>query len=251
MERKAVVEVRDLTVRYGGRTILDSVNFDIYDGEIFVIVGVSGCGKSTLLRQLIGLEKPASGSIRINGEEFISATEKRRNEIKRSFGVLFQSGGLFASMTLAENIALLLEHYTDLSPDQISRVISLKLSAVGLGGCQNYLPEEISGGMKKRAALARAMTLDPEFLFFDEPSSGLDPVSAASLDELIKELNAALGTTMIVVTHDLSSILNIAARIIMLDKNKKGIIAQGTPEEMKNNNDSKSVYNFFNRLTGN
>ncbi len=249
-ERKVIIEVKDLTVRYGSSTIIKDVNFEIYDGEIFVIVGGSGCGKSTLLRQLIGLEKPTSGSIRINGEDFISSTENRKNDIKRTFGVLFQSGGMFASMTLAENISLLLENYTDLNIEQISNVVSLKLSAVGLGGCQNYLPEEISGGMKKRAALARAMTLDPEFLFFDEPSSGLDPVTAASLDELIKELNAALGTTMIVVTHDLSSILNIATRIIMLDKNKKGIIAKGTPDEMINITEIKSVYNFFNRLPG-
>ncbi len=250
MERKVIIEVKDLSVRYGSRTIIQNVNFNIYEWEIFVIVGGSGCGKSTLLRQLIGLEKPTSGSIKIKGEGFITATEKRRNEIKRKFGILFQSGGLFASMTLAENIALSLENYTDLNQEQISRVISLKLSAVGLGGCQNYLPDEISGGMKKRAALARAMALDPEFLFFDEPSSGLDPVTAASLDELIKEFNTALGTTMIVVTHDLSSILNIATRIIMLDKNKKGIIAVGTPDEMINIKDNKSVYNFFNRLPG-
>ncbi len=248
MERKALIEVRNVTVRYGRATILENVSFDIFPGEIFVIVGGSGCGKSTLLRQIIGLEKPTDGNISIDGEDIIHSSGKERLNILRKFGILFQSSGLFASMTLAENIALLLESYTNLSPDRINEIIELKLNSVGLNGYQNHLPGEISGGMKKRAALARAMALDPKILCFDEPSSGLDPVTSASLDSLIVEMNRALNTTMIVVTHDLSSIINISQRIIMLDKSIKGIVAQGSPDELKNMKDNPLVYNFFNRI---
>lgn len=248
MERKALIEVRNVTVRYGKATVLEDVSFDIFPGEIFVIVGGSGCGKSTLLRQLIGLERPSEGEITIEGDDIIHASGHERLNILRKFGILFQSSGLFASMSLAENISLLLESYTNLSPDRINEIIELKLNSVGLSGYQNHLPGEISGGMKKRAALARAMALDPKILCFDEPSSGLDPVTSASLDSLITELNRALGTTMIVVTHDLSSILNISQRIIMLDKSTKGIVAQGTPHELKNMKNNPTVYNFFNRI---
>lgn len=243
-----IIEAIDVTVRYGKLTVLENISFNISRGEIFVIVGGSGCGKSTLLRQLIGLETPTEGRVLINGEDFTSAKGKQRNAILRRFGVLFQFGGLFASMTIAENIALILEKYTPLTKSQIEDIIEIKLGAVGLSGFENYLPSEISGGMKKRAALARAMALDPEILFFDEPSSGLDPVTAAALDKLIIELNAALGTTMVVVTHDLSSILSIAHRIIMLDRSAKGIVATGSPDELRNNSENKMVFNFFNRL---
>ncbi len=247
MADNKIIEVKDLAVRYGDRTILENVNFQINRGEIFVIVGGSGCGKSTLLRQLIGLETPTKGDIYFENINFTSADKKQKNQILRRFGVLFQSSGLFASMTLAENIALVLEKYTDLPEDKIEKIIEMKLDAVGLNGFQDFLPSEISGGMKKRAAFARSMALDPDVLFFDEPSSGLDPVTSASLDELIVQINRGLGTTMVIVSHDLASILSVAHRIIMLDKSQKGIIAAGTPDELRNSPDER-VYNFFNRI---
>jgi len=246
--KNIIIDVKDLKVQYGDRVILENVNFEVARGEVFVIVGGSGCGKSTLLRQLIGLETPTEGKIIIDGENLTEANEKEAVAIMRKNGVLFQFNGLFASMTLEENIALILEKYTGLNSKQIKEVIDLKLSLVGLSGFQNYKPAEISGGMKKRAALARAMVLDPAILFFDEPSSGLDPLTSASLDNLIKELNAALNTTMVIVTHDLASILSISHRIIMLDSSVRGILATGTPDELKNNKENEIVYRFFNRL---
>jgi phospholipid/cholesterol/gamma-HCH transport system ATP-binding protein len=243
-----IIEVRNLTVQYGDREILENVNFNVKRGEVFVIVGGSGSGKSTLLRQIIGLEEPTEGNIFIDGVDITQADEKEYATIMKKNGVLFQFNGLFASMTLEENIALILNKYTGLTDGQIKDVVNLKLSLVGLSGFQNFKPAEISGGMKKRAALARAMALDPEILFFDEPSSGLDPLTSASLDNLIKELNTALHTTMVIVTHDLASILNISHRIIMLDENVKGILASGTPEELKNDEKNTTVYKFFNRI---
>lgn len=243
-----IIEVENLTVSYSGRTILEDVSFSIRQGEIFVIVGGSGCGKSTLLRQLIGLEQPSQGSIIFDGKDFVNSEKAEKQKILQNMGVLFQSSGLFASMSLAENIELVLEKYTKLDSKSIEKMIEIKLDAVGLNGFQDFVPSEISGGMKKRAALARAMALDPKVLFFDEPSSGLDPISSASLDELIKRLNSVLGTTIVVVTHDLPSILSISDRIIMLDKSKKGIIASGTPDEMKNS-PIESVFKFFNRIS--
>ncbi len=242
-----IIEVNSLSKAYDGRIILEDVQFSINKGEIFVIVGGSGCGKSTLLRQLIGLEKPTSGEIRVAGMDFINARGKERKKILNKYGVLFQFSGLFASMTIEENISLQLETYTDLTREDIKGLVKMKLASVGLDGYQDHYPSEISGGMKKRAALARALALDPDILFFDEPSSGLDPVTAASLDKLIKELNSSLGSTMVIVTHDLDSILSISDRIIMLDKSVRGIIAEGTPEELKSRSDNPKVYNFFNR----
>jgi phospholipid/cholesterol/gamma-HCH transport system ATP-binding protein len=249
MGSENIIEVRDLSVVYDDRTILENINFDIKRGEIFVIVGGSGCGKSTLLRQLIGLETPSTGTITVDDEDFSGADRSKKIEILKKFGILFQSSGLFASMTIAENISLLLESFSKVKKDLIPDIIEMKLSSVGLNGYQEFLPSEISGGMKKRAALARAMALDPDILCFDEPSSGLDPVTSAALDKLIIELNQAFGTTMIVVTHDLASILNISHKIIMLDRSKKGIIATGTPVELKNDRNNPIVYNFFNRIT--
>ncbi len=247
-DNKNIISVRDLSVSYDGRVIIENINFDIMKGDIFVIVGGSGCGKSTLLRQLIGLEKPTTGKITLKGSDFTSAVGSERMAMLRNFGVLFQSGGLFASMTLAENIELVLDSHAPLSDKRKMDVIDLKLRSVGLGGYENFLPSEISGGMKKRAGIARAMALDPEILFFDEPSSGLDPVTAAALDRLILDLNKGLGTTMVVVTHDLASVETIAKNIIMLDKSARGIIAAGTLEELKNMQDREKVYKFFNRL---
>jgi ABC-type transport system involved in resistance to organic solvents, ATPase component len=241
-----IIEVKNLSKKYGKLLVLENINFDIYRGEILCIVGGSGCGKSTLLRQIIGLESPTTGEIYVDGELYFPSNAKVQERIMKKFGVMFQLGGLLASMTLEENIELPLKTYTSLSSNEIKEIIKIKLAAVGLDGFQDYLPSEISGGMKKRAALARAMALDPEILFFDEPSSGLDPITSAALDNLIIELNKSLGTTMIIVTHDLASIYNVAHRIVMLDKSIKGVLAIGTPEEMKNSS-NELIYNFFNR----
>jgi phospholipid/cholesterol/gamma-HCH transport system ATP-binding protein len=247
---EAVISAKNVTVKYGNRTILENLSTDIRRGEVFVIVGGSGCGKSTLLRQLIGLERPTSGAVWYGDTNFSDANENDRQAIRRRIGVLFQASGLFASMTLAENMKLLLEKYTDLNRARMDSIVKMKLEAVGLEGFENFYPSEISGGMKKRAALARAMTLDPDILFFDEPSSGLDPVTAAALDQLIHKLNRVMNTTMVIVTHDLASILDVSDRIIMLDRSTKGIIAEGTPEQLKNDTSNPKVYNFFNRLPG-
>lgn len=248
MEDDFIIEAQNVTVRYGELTVLEDVNFKIRRGEIFVIVGGSGCGKSTLLRQLIGLEVPTEGQILIEGENLSEASVDDSSSIMKKFGILFQSNGLFASMTIGENVKLALDSNTSLDDETSDRIIDIKLNSVGLLKYKNFYPSEISGGMQKRAALARAMALDPDILFFDEPSSGLDPLTASALDKLIIELNAGLNTTMVIITHDLASILNISHRVLMLDASVKGVITEGKPEELLNMKDNELVYNFFNRI---
>ncbi len=247
MDRRPIIQVRDLTARYGEETILEGVSFDVYEGEIFVILGGSGCGKTTLLKHLIGLLKPYAGQVIIDGEDITRADSQGYHGLLKRIGILYQSGALFGSMTLAENVALPIVEYTDLPSELVSTVVRMKLNLVQLGGYEDYLPSEISGGMKKRAGLARAMALSPKILFFDEPSAGLDPVTSAGLDRLILHLNKSLGTTMVIVTHELQSILAVAQRVIMLDKETKGIIAEGDPGHLRETSRNPLVWRFFNR----
>ncbi|MDY7036110.1 MAG: ATP-binding cassette domain-containing protein [Thermodesulfobacteriota bacterium] len=247
MGRNAIINVRDLVAGYGEDIILDRVSFDVYEGEIFVVLGGSGCGKSTLLKHLIGLIRPQSGHVVIDGGDISNCEENTLQKILRKVGVLYQSGALFGSMTLAENVALPIEEYTDLPKKSIDTLVKMKLNLVNLGGYENYLPSEISGGMKKRAGLARAMALNPKILFFDEPSAGLDPVTSAEIDDLIIRLNQSLGTTMVIVTHELQSIFAVSHRVIMLDKRFKGIIAEGDPRYLRDYSQNTFVKNFFNR----
>jgi phospholipid/cholesterol/gamma-HCH transport system ATP-binding protein len=247
MNKIPVIEVEHLDARFGEDVIFTEVGFQVFKGEILVVLGGSGCGKSTLLKHLIGLYRPYAGKIRINGVDVNTPREKELRRLRADFGVLFQSGALFGSMTLAENIALPLQEYTDLSPAAIEAIVKMKLGLVNLAGYENHLPEEISGGMKKRAGLARAMALDPTVLFFDEPSAGLDPISSVELDNLIKALNAGMGTTMVIVTHELASIFNIAHRVVMLDRSAQGIIAVGDPRDLKEHSPDPRVTSFFNR----
>ncbi|MBN2126463.1 MAG: ATP-binding cassette domain-containing protein, partial [Deltaproteobacteria bacterium] len=215
MEKRAVIQVRDLVGGYGEDIILDGVTFDVCEGEIFVVLGGSGCGKSTLLKLLVGLIRPKSGSVIIDGDDIYRGDGGTFGRVLRKIGILYQSGALFGSMTLAENVALPIEEYTDLPKESLDTLVKMKLSLVALSGYENHLPSEISGGMKKRAGLARAMALNPKILFFDEPSAGLDPVTSAGLDHLIIQLNKSLGTTMVIVTHELQSIFAVADRVIM------------------------------------
>lgn len=242
-----VIEVRNLTMTYGQLVIMKDLNFTINRGEVFVIMGGSGSGKSTLLKHLIGLKKPAKGTILFDGEEFDLEDELNRNRVLRRMGVLYQNGALWSGLTLAENVALPLEEFTDLNRKSIAEVVSLKLSLVGLGGFEAFYPSAISGGMRKRAALARAIALDPEVLFFDEPSSGLDPISASRLDDLITELNASFRSTIVIVTHDLESIFRIADRAVFLDITEKTMTALGNPAELRDNSPSDEVHRFLTR----
>ena len=247
-QKTPVIEVDNLTARFGDNTVFQNVSFTVNRGEIFVILGGSGCGKSTLLKHIIGLYKPYAGKIEVNGVDIAAADEEELRQVRMGFGVLFQAGALLGSMTVGGNVALPLHEYTDLSAAEIELVVRMKLGMVALAGYDNHLPSEISGGMKKRAGLARAMALDPTILFFDEPSAGLDPITSVELDNLIKSINAGLGTTIVIVTHELQSIYNIADRIIMLDKTAQGIIAEGDPKVLKEQSTDPRVHNFFNRL---
>ena len=242
-----IIEVTDFTARYGDQTVIDDISFSVKRGEIFAILGGSGCGKSTVLKHMIGLYKPYAGRVLIDGEDIATAEGEDRLKILKRIGVLYQSGGLFGSMTLAENVALPLQEHTELPPEIIDTLVRMKLQMMGLGGFEGHLPSEISGGMKKRAGLARAMALDPDILFFDEPSAGLDPVTSAGLDQLLLKLRASLGTTMVVVTHELPSIYTIADRCVMLDARVKKIVAQGKPERLRDEPPDPWVGDFFRR----
>ena len=251
MEKHKIIQVRDLTVGYETDIILENISFDVLEGEIFIVLGGSGCGKSTLLKHLIGLISPLSGRILIDGEDITNCDETTFKKILRKIGVLYQSSALFGSMTIAENVSLPIKEYTDLPQRSVDTLVKMKLNMVNLNGYENHLPSEISGGMRKRAGLARAMALNPKILFFDEPSAGLDPVTSVELDNLIIHLNKSLGTTMVIVTHELQSIFNVAHRVIMLDKQTKGIIAEGSPKHLKDHSENPFVRNFFNRKSEN
>lgn len=247
MTEEAVIRVRDLAARFGGRTIFEHVSFEVRRGEVFVILGGSGCGKSTLLKHMIGLYDPAAGGIEILGQDMAALQGEARQALLRRIGVMWQSGALFGSLTLAENIGVPLEEHTALPAEARALVAQAKLGLVGLADAALRLPAEISGGMAKRAGIARAMALDPPILFLDEPSAGLDPITSAGLDALIRQLARELGTTFVVVTHELQSILAIGDRCIMLDKEAKGMIAEGDPRHLRETSTHPVVRAFFHR----
>lgn len=241
------IALKGIEMSYGDLVIQHDLTFDIYRGEVFIVMGASGCGKSTLMRHLIGLMRPTKGNILYEGKDFWGLEEQERVKFMQKVGILYQSGALWSSMTLAENIATVLEHYTDLPKDEIKDIAYLKLSLVGLTGFEEFYPSDISGGMRKRAGLARAIALDPEILFFDEPSAGLDPISSRNLDDLILDLKGSLGTTIVVVTHELPSIFAIADNSVFLDTETKTMIAYGNPKELLKNPPQPVVREFLTR----
>ncbi len=247
MSADAPIFVEDLTMAYGSFVLQSDLTFTINQGDVFIVMGGSGCGKSTLMRHLVGLKSPAKGRVLYHGVSYWDAEPAEQRRIMRTFGVMFQSGALWSSMTLAENVGLPIQTYTDLSPAQIREVAALKLALVGLAGFEDYYPSEISGGMQKRVGVARAMAMDPEVLFFDEPSAGLDPVSARLLDELILELRDSLGTTMVVVTHELASIFAIGNNSVFLDPDTKTMLATGDPKELLKNPPDPKIRRFLTR----
>ena len=243
MNADSIIEVDGLSRTFGDRVVLDNVSLEVHRGETLVIMGGSGCGKSTLLRHIIGVMKPTAGSVKLFGEEITTLNEREITRVRRRFGMLFQSGALLASLTVGENVALPLVQHTDMSPDEVEEVVKQKLEIVGLSGFENLKPAEISGGMKKRVGLARALALDPELLFSDEPTSGLDPIMTAVVDQLTLKLTREAGMTAVVVTHDMTSAFRIATRMIMLGHGD--IIAQGTPEEIRTSSNAE-VQQFIN-----
>ena len=246
-KNEAHIKVQDLTMAYGDFVVMRDLNFTIEKGEVFIIMGGSGCGKSTLLRHLIGLMAPAKGKVLYDGESFWDADPRERDRMMKRFGVLYQSGALWSSMTLAENVSIPLEEYTDLNSSQIKELVSFKLSLMALAGFEDFYPSEISGGMRKRAGLARAMALDPDILFFDEPSAGLDPVSARRLDDLILELKDSLGTTVVVVTHELASIFASADNCVFLDPETRTMLATGNPKTLLAESKDPKIQSFLTR----
>lgn len=247
MADQPIIQVKNLTAGYGSTVILKDINFDVRAGEVLTILGGSGSGKSTLLKHMIGLKKPLSGNILIDGTDIVTAEGQQWLDVLRKIGVAYQSGALFGSMTILSNIALVLEEFTDLPREAIEVIAQMKLKAVGLQAAAYKMPAELSGGMRKRAAIARALALDPKILFLDEPSAGLDPITSAQLDELVLELSRSLGITFVIVTHELPSIFAVADRAIMVDRESKTIIADGRPQDLRDKSEHPIVRQFFKR----
>jgi phospholipid/cholesterol/gamma-HCH transport system ATP-binding protein len=245
--QKPLIEVRDVTMAYGANVIQRDLSFDINQGNIFVIMGGSGCGKSTLLKHMLGLIPPSTGDILYSGTSFFQANEEQQGNMRQRWGITYQSGGLFSAMTLAENITLPLELYTSYTKAETRDIVAYKLALVGLAGYQSYYPSEISGGMRKRAALARAIALDPQILFFDEPSAGLDPISSSLLDELIVQIKESMGATVVMVTHELPSIFSIDDNSVYLDNTSRTMIAYGNPADLRDHSDQPVVRQFLAR----
>ncbi len=247
MDSEPIIQVRNLTAGYDGTVVLRDINFDVRAGEVFTILGGSGSGKSTLLKHMIGLKKPLGGSVLIDGTDIVTAQGLEWLDVLRKIGVAYQSGALFGSMTVVSNVALVLEEFTDLPGEAVEMIAQMKLKAVGLQAAAYKMPAELSGGMRKRAAIARALALDPKILFLDEPSAGLDPITSAQLDDLILDLSRSLGVTFVIVTHELPSIFAVADRAILVDKETQTIIAEGRPQDLRDKSEHPMVRQFFHR----